>query len=248
MRIKQRPEAVYLKTFFIVSLALTMLSLVHFADYYLVKDDRIASIQFIRLSPLVTVLGVISLVIFLKFLFYRFESGGRYLALNAAIVVIALIWGVYQVRVEGREFNFGITRYADRTSTWVRACEWIKEQTPVDGLFITPPGNNGFTSLSDRSCIADTKNNPDGALHLDEWFRRLKDLSGGRLPEGRGFDNRGLINQAYDALTPEQLIDISKKYRADYAVISSGKQVPFTALYRNQRYQVVKIPNGSNLE
>lgn len=76
---------------------------------------------------------------------------------------------------------------------------------------------------------------------MAEWFDRLKDLAGGRLPDGRGFDNRDLLNEAYDALTAEQLIGISRKYRAQFAVVSSKKELPFPVLYRNQRYQVVRI-------
>lgn len=223
--------------FALVSMALGFYALLHFADYYLVRDDRLATIQFIRLSPLISVIGFLSLLLWAQ---ARMKFS-KYLVVCFSIVLVAILWGTYQVRTEAREFNPGISRYAAKTSSWVRVCQWVKANGPVGAVYITPPGSNGFTSLSERSTIADFKNNPDGGRKMAEWFDRLKDLAGGRLPAGRGFDNRDLLNEAYDALTAEQLIGISSKYRATYAVVSSKKELPFPVLYRNQRYQVVRI-------
>jgi len=220
-----------------VSVALVIYALLHFADYYLIRDDRLATIQFIRLSPLISVTGFVSALIWLR----SRISATRFMLASVVIVILALLWGAWQVRYYEREFVPGIARYADKTSTWVRVCQWVGSNGPKEGVYITPPGNNGFTSLSNRSTIADFKNNPDGGRGMVEWFDRLKDLSGGSLPEGRGFDNRDLLNQAYDGLSAEQLKAISDKYKAEYAVVSSKKKFPFETVYRNQRYQVVRI-------
>jgi len=58
---RQRTERRFVGVLLTMSLILVALSLIHFADYYLVKHDRIAIIQFIRLSPLITVFGAICL-------------------------------------------------------------------------------------------------------------------------------------------------------------------------------------------
>lgn len=220
-----------------VSVSLVVYALFHFADYYLIRDDRLATIQFIRLSPLISVTGFVSALVWLR---GRISAAGFTIA-SVAIVLLALLWGAWQVRYYEREFLPGIARYADKTSTWVRVCQWVGANGPKDALYITPPGNNGFTSLSNRSTIADFKNNPDGGRKMAEWFDRLKDLSGGRLPEGRGFDNRDLLNEAYDGMSAEQLQAISDKYKAEYAIVSSRKKFPFETVYRNQRYQVLRI-------
>lgn len=227
------------RIFVAVSAALIFYALLHFADYYLVRDDRLATIQFIRLSPLITVIGFLSFLIWTQ---RRIRPVG-FAIFCGVIVVTSILWGAYQVRLEAREFNPGIAKYASKTSSWVRVCQWIRANGPVDAVYITPPGNNGFSSLSERSTIVDFKNNPDGGRKMAEWFERLKDLSGGRLPKGRGFENRDLLNEAYDRLTAEQLRTISRKYRAGFAVVSSKNDLPFEVLYRNQRYQVVRI-NG----
>jgi hypothetical protein len=233
----------------VMSLTLAALAVVHFLDYYLVKDDRIATIQFIRLSPLITVFGAVCLVLMIDALAGRFAAGskaGRTVALaNVGLIVIAALWGVREARKPDATFYFGITRYAEQTSNWVALCRWVREHGPR-AIYMTPPGANGFTYLAERSTIADFKNNPDSGLYLAQWFDRLRDLAGGRLPDGRGFDNRQLFNKAYAKLSPAQLVEIGKKYGAEYAVLPKSAKPDFEIMYQNDGYRLVKLPIGQS--
>ncbi len=229
----------------VMSLTLVTLALIHFADYYLIKDDRIAAIQFIRLSPVITVFGAICLVaminVWAEAMTTRTGNARIALSANAALILLAALWSVRVATRPEALFHFGVTRYAEQSSNWINICRWIKANGPRDAVYLTPPGVNGFTSLSDRSNIGDFKNNPDGALYLTEWFERLRDLAGGKLPEGRGFENRQLLNRAYAALSAEQLVEVGKKYNAKYAVLPRTSKAELEVVHQNEGYWLVKM-------
>ncbi len=241
-----RDEARAIGKLAVMSLTLVALALVHFTDYYLIKDDRIAAIQFIRLSPVITVFGAICLLAMInawaEAMTIKIGKSRIAVSVNAALILLAALWGVRVATRPDALFHFGVTRYAEQSSNWINICRWIKANGPRDAVYLTPPGANGFTSLSDRSNIGDFKNNPDGALYLTEWFERLRDLAGGKLPEGRGFDNRQLLNRAYAALSAEQLVEIGKKYGAEYAVLPRTSKTELEIVHQNDGYRLVKLP------
>jgi hypothetical protein len=242
----QRAEAPAVARLAAMSLTLAALALIHFADYYLIKDDRLATIQFIRLSPVITVFGAVCLLALINAGADSMatKSGNRRVVAlaNAALILIAAGWGVRAATRPDATFHFGVTHYAEQSSSWINLCRWIKANAPRDAVYLTPPGNNGFTALSDRSNIADFKNNPDGGLYQAEWFERLRDLAGGQLPNGRGFENRQLLNRAYAALSAEQLVEIGKKYRARFAVLPKASKANLEVVHQTDGFRLVKLP------
>lgn len=243
---RQKPEARAVGKLAVMSLTLAALAVVHFSDYYLMKDDRIATIQFVRLSPLITVFGAVCLIVLINAWADSFavKTGKSRIAAfcNAALILIAALWGVREARKPDAVFHFGISRYAEQSSNWINICRWIKGNGPRGAVYLTPPGANGFTSLAERSNVADFKNNPDSGLFLAQWFERLRDLAGGALPNGRGAENRQLFNQAYAALNAAQLIEIGKKYGAEYAVLPKSSKADFDVIHQNDGYRLVKLP------
>ncbi|MDX2034103.1 MAG: DUF6798 domain-containing protein [Blastocatellia bacterium] len=231
--------------FLTATATLALLSLIHFADYYLLRYDRFANLQVIRLSPLVTVLGAVSLLLLLDRLSRRLaERTGRRWVPAAAAAALLLVAAVAEIRAARRDepaFHFGVVPYAARPTHWVRMCNWIRANGPTDAAYLTPPGETGFTSLAHRSNIVEFKINPDGAMHMSEWFERLQDLTGGRLPEDRGLKNRKPISKAYAKLTAEQLLAAGRKYNARYAVLSKENKVDFEVLFETGDLRLVRL-------
>lgn len=219
-------------------LTLAALCLIHFADYYLIKNDKLAQVQFLRLTPLVTILGATCLVLMIERLL-----AARKLATLANLVLIAaaVVWGWYSPRQIEVPYYFGVKRFADEKSNWVDAALWVKANGPRDAVYLAPPGRNGFSVLSERSIVAEFKLNPDGSMFLAEWFERLRDLAGGELPAGRGFENRRPLDKAFAKLTNEQLLALSQKYNAGYAVLYRDSKAQFEIVYQNKDYRVVKL-------
>lgn len=239
----KRDEARLIGGLLVMTLMLVALALVHFTDYYLIRQDRIASIQFIRLSPLITVFGALSVILFINL-----RADGRWRSvINVGLMLLALGWGIYQARTNPeREFYFGVRRYADRQSSWVKMCNWIRDHGPHDTVYLTPPASDGFTVLTNRSNVVEFKINPDGALEMAEWFARLKDLTGGKLATEGGFKNRKPLNSAYAALTADELIALGKKYHAGYAVLPKASTVRFETLHENNGFRLVKLPEKTD--
>lgn len=242
LRKQPRPERRAVGVLLAASGMILLLSLIHFADYYLIKHNKLAQIQFLRVTPVITVLGSICAVWALNE-WQRQKTARRDLGwlVNAVLLCCALGWGVYAVRNLDANYYFGVRRYADEPTSWSDVCRWIKAHGP-QATYLTPPGRrSGFTVLTDRSNVVEFKLNPDGALNQAEWFARLRDLSGGALPKERGFDNRKPLDRAYGKLSEEQLRALSVKYNADYAVLPQTSNTKFDVLYQNDDYRVVKL-------
>jgi hypothetical protein len=269
---RKREDAHPTFVMFGMSAMLALLSLLHFADYYLVRQDKFANLQSIRVSPLVTVFGACALLLAIKHVIKHVvpASAGMYSArahrffrntfrlkpvlhaalhavLHAVLIAAIALWGYRGVQHPDARFHFGVTRYSDTSDKrgarkqWIDMCNWIRVNGARDNVYLTPPAYDGFTSLTDRSNIAEFKINPDGALHLGEWYGRLTDLSGGALPRARGLDNREPLNQAYGKLSAEQFNVLANKYQARFAVVSKNAKLPFTTLYVNERFKLVKL-------
>lgn len=223
------------------SVTLGVLALIHFGDYYYLKQDRIANIQMIRLSPLITVFGALSLLVLIDVLSRIKKLIWLPYATASVILMIGIAASLQAARVPEPTYYFGIRRYADQPSDWAELCDWIKTNGPRDSVYLTPPGTPGFTVLTDRSTVVEFKINPDGALNMAEWFQRLRDMSGGQLPTERGLKNRKPLNRAYASLNAEQLRELGKKYNARYAVLPKASMVELDTLYKNEGYRLVRL-------
>ncbi len=219
-------------------LTLIFLCLIHFTDYYLIKNDKLAQVQFLRLTPLITILGTICFVLIVNHLL---TNRGLVMLANAALIIAAAAWGWYSPRRLEVPYYFGVQRFADQKSSWADVARWVKANGPRDTVYLAPPGRNGFSVLSERSIVAEFKLNPDGSMNLAEWLERLRDLAGGELPAGRGFDNRRPLDKAFAKLTNEQLLALKQKYSAGYAVLPKDSEAQFEVVYQNSGYRVVKL-------
>jgi len=248
LRRRERPESRAVGVLLVMSSTLAVLALAHFTDYYLLRVGTLIKIQFIRLSPLMTVFGALTVATVVNVWEgerQRRQAGEtrRLGFATAALVLVGMLWALYRVTVPTPPRYFiGIKRYAEHSSAWVDVGRWIKEHGPRDAVYLTPPGNSGFTYLTDRSTVAEFKINPDGTRYLTDWFERLRDLGGGALPGGRGFKNNSLLNQSFASLSRDQLAALGEKYRAAYAVLPKSSPADLEVIYENKQFRVVKLP------
>lgn len=245
----KRSESRAVGVLLFVSLMLIALALLHFADFYILKIKTFVKPQFLRVSPLISVFSVLSLIATLfVWIDEKKKNAVQFrLIANTALALIAIGAIIYQVRKPDPEYSFQIQGYAEQKSTWVEVCNWIAANGPANTFYLTPPGRDGFTYLTNRSNIAEFKINPDGALYLKEWYERLTDLSGGNLPHEKGLANRRPLDRAYSSLNEEQLIALGNKYHADYAVLPKASKASFTVLFKNKDFRVVGI-RGEGVE
>jgi hypothetical protein len=245
LRKANRAEARAVGVLLAVSLMLVALALVHFADWYWLHVKTFVKPQFLRVSPLITVFGTLALVATIYAWADERRARGEPRALRLVYAALALtVVGavVYQVTKERPEYSFKIQRYAEARTTWVEVCRWVYANGPRDTVYLTPPARDGFTYLTHRSNVVEFKINPDGALLLNEWYERLRDVTGGKLPQGRGgFPLRKPLDAAYAALNESQLLALGAKYGAGYAVLPQASKANFPVLFQNKDFRVIKL-------
>ncbi len=99
------------------------------------------------------------------------------------------------------------TLEADRN--WIRTCEWIRDNTPVDAVFITPSGQQTFKWYSHRGEVASWKDMPQDARSVLEWDRRMNELY--RSIPQQEFGMLGHLNS--------ELLEMAGKYDAGYLIV-----------------------------
>ena len=239
---KRQGESEKLFVLMTLSLLIAAISLLHFLDYYVLNSRSIMKAQLVRMSVFIPVFSAIALVYTINFWAEK-QPNRIAISANLSVMLIASLLYAFPATRQGFDYSMNIRRLAEQKSDWVEACHWAKANTPTNALFVTPPGNEGFTYLSFRSNIGEFKINPDGPQYLSEWYERLRDLSGGELPKGKGFANNRLLNQAYASLSEEGLIALGKKYNAEFAVLPKSSAVQTNVIFENQSYKVVELPS-----
>ena len=117
---------------------------------------------------------------------------------------------------------------------------WLREKSPKDAIFLTPPDLEGARFLGQRAIVVDWKAVPLIPTELLGWYERLCDVTG-RQVKGSG-DLGG-----YGSLDPERLALIVSKYHPEYVVLRRGAERRFQDLpvvYQNSGYSVLKIAGG----
>lgn len=100
-------------------------------------------------------------------------------------------------------------------------CNWVRDNTPVDAVFLSPPGEGKFRLLARRAVVVDFKCVPQLAGELRQWSDRLKSVLGvdsfDSLPHG--FDKLpGALNDLYERRDSGELVEVAKQYGARYIV------------------------------
>jgi hypothetical protein len=118
---------------------------------------------------------------------------------------------------------------ADYTA-WVDACDWIKENTPPDALFLTPRLSTTFKWRTGRAEIATRKDVPQDARSMVSWFHRLKDIYYYQVPDGiEPFNSVG-------ALGTERAIEMARRYGADYIVSDQDHPLALPTVYPTREF------------
>ena len=112
---------------------------------------------------------------------------------------------------------------------WVKTCDWIRDNTPPDALFVTPLNQQTFKWYAQRSEVASRKDMPQDAKSILPWLERLSVLFSIGPDESRAESglNQAEIPWEYRPL----LLRESLPFGANYLVIEQRWVNEF------QRYQ-----------
>jgi len=200
-----------------------------------------------RKNPFWLALGVVGVALFawcvrqafvLAARWVRFPRVEQALRKHAPSLVLVLSLGFMSHQAAGElaavPGNSGLLR--DGGAKTDDLLKWMREATPIDAVFLTPPDVDTFRFYGQRAIVVDWKSTPMVPGELVEWLRRLSDVCGQPIESRR--DLRG-----YRDLDREHLDHLKAKYRLSYAVVSRGdeRRLGYPTVFKNHRYAVVKL-------
>ena len=188
--------------------------------------------------PLATVLGVAFLTCKLSKNISGESPVRRSPSWLASLIVLAAlgISGWYLIEsVGGRWKNPrppATNRMAD-LEDWQNACDWIREETPPDALFLVDRQAQSFKWYAARSDVANWKDIPQDAAGVIDWYARCRKLYN---PGGSQRAVGILANQA-----PHRVPMLAKEFAATHAVTRKSPRLRLPVVYENETYVVYEL-------
>jgi hypothetical protein len=173
---------------------------------------------------------------------HRVASGVRRFAASIAPLVLLVLaawvwWEFAATPVRHFRQRSNLIQGLDRDEAALFS--WVRENTPRDAIFITPPSMERFRLDAQRAIIVDWKSPPLAPAELVEWYRRLCHVSGN--PE---VSSLNAAEAGYRRMDAQRLEALSREYGAPYAVFNGvlpHSLRGYRRLFSNGRYTVLQI-------
>jgi len=188
-------------------------------------------------------------------------SGGAVVDLSRAInrrmglnVMVALFL-VFMTACINRPPRFNNPLIQDRSPS-IEVQHWLRNNTPVDALILSPPTDFLFRIYSQRSIVRGARDSTYANINRDyamEMWERGADLMGFNrriknfpplidfgVREGKSFrkEIKEKIKNYYAGMEPDRIQELIEKYEVDYLVMNIENRLPFPLLYKNELYAV----------
>ena len=111
---------------------------------------------------------------------------------------------------------------------WLEMCQWIRENTPPDALFLTPTKTQTFLWYAHRGEVASWKNVPQDAKAIVEWRNRMLKLHGTM----RSWE----LGKNLKRLSAEELRQLAKEFEIDYLVYYAEHSFDLPVVHRNEHF------------
>lgn len=157
----------------------------------------------------------------------------------AAVAAAILLPCWHLLSVSGRRF-VDPTPPADQRagdySAWRDTCDWVRENTPADALFLTPYSSQSFTWNADRPELVTWKNVPQDARALITWRDRYRDVFWHIDATGERVRYTSLAEQG-----TKRIRQLAERYEIDYVVTREYPPLQLPVAFTNGYYTVYAI-------
>lgn len=117
---------------------------------------------------------------------------------------------------------------------------WIRQSTPKDAIFLTPPLLERFRLFTERAIVVDWKASAIVPGELVEWYQRLEAVSG-----HPGFRHIDELSSGYTAMDRKRLEALRAAYGVDYVVVARGREAALVPglkpVYENGQFAVLAL-------
>ena len=177
--------------------------------------------------------------------FELFENDKR--RSQARLIFLAAFASLAPIAGWSRGFDgLSVFTGSDPTPEYRAVCEYAREHTPADAIFLVPPEEQEFRLIARRAIVINFKGVAQLSSELGEWRDRLCRVldvpSLAVLPHrfDRVFDE---IARRYEALPAEHLQAVAGEYHARYVVTSRAVTFPAPAklVFESGRYHLYDL-------
>jgi hypothetical protein len=154
----------------------------------------------------------------------------------ARIALTALVLAAFAFALWASPRGDGLRTPINAPDDELALSRWVRAETPVDALFLAPPGEYRFRLLARRAVIVDTKSPPLQPDLLLAWYRRLCAMT--LYPEAPTFE---AVENRYGELTAAQLEEVARRFRADYIVVTAPTAFTEAPVFANASYRVFRL-------
>ena len=160
---------------------------------------------------------------------HAFRMVDRKMRLGTALLTVVLLVICYFCN--GSLSVYTSQQFAD----WQQACLWLKSNTPVNSLVLTPRESYGFKWFAERAEYVTYKDCPQDAAGILEWNRRLWFLNGWTLQSSK--------DEMYDTV---DLVRLREETTCDYLLTRILGPFDRKPMYQVGEWQIYDIPTESS--
>ncbi len=121
--------------------------------------------------------------------------------------------------------------------------DYVRNETPKDAVFLTPPDLGEFRLVTNRAIVVDFKAFPFQDQAMREWRTRLFDLYGGE-PRAKGRFAPAEMLEVYRTIDDATISELAKKYGFEYALLLIETETSLPVVLETDVYRLVEIPSG----
>jgi hypothetical protein len=149
----------------------------------------------------------------------KLPAPGRMLASCAAAMVVVC------VTIVGWNRWLGLILMLPKPDpTYLRLCDWARENTPRDAVFLAPPNDMEFRFRARRAIVVNVKGIPQLSTEMPEWRDRLEAVLGlsdlDSLPRGNFFGAADVMGEIYSRRSIDDLAPVARRYGARYVIVT----------------------------
>lgn len=122
---------------------------------------------------------------------------------------------------------------------WIDACEWVRDNTPKEAVFLVPRGCESFKWHAHRAEAGNWKEIPQDAKSIVKWNRKMEHFYAN---PGEAKDSPTRWNQALNVVFInkglERVLKESERYGYQYAVVETPPYTIFSVPEAARRWQI----------
>ena len=118
--------------------------------------------------------------------------------------------------------------------------DFIKHNTPIDTILLTPPHLEPFRLGTERAIVVDFKLCPYGEIGMVEWYERIKDVTNNTNLEAKE-EMAVILKRGYGSLSESDVLTLKNKYNFSYAIFETPNELNFTTIFKNERFIVYDL-------